>query len=406
MTTQHANATYQEIIDLHTEEDTVSVIGIHTPSTRLPIAMLSGFWRQFNKFRYNGCSLSMVPAARLPTDPLQVEFEGGAATIDPRDNLNPILFHGCHGQDMGLILNQFYETGNLSLMNASQSALSASTINSGVTGGVVRFPNTQSADITTTSSTSVEQNEQSTNRVGDVQLESLYYRALTDQTWRKSNPQSGLKIRGLHPLVYNVATTRSLGNSGVTSTNFSGDVDIGSYDGVSRTATGNNAGAPISSTPSDSAGSRRDNYAGSGDSDALVTKQVQGPQMTNTGSSPSVSFSPVYDTPLYTPSTRRLGWMDTRLRDTNTNFTVTGLNGQFANDSTRLSTRFTESYENYATVPKIYMGMLLMPRAYRVEQYFRLILTHSFSFSGFRGQSMTTEFPGDVTSAPGYFNFN
>ena len=108
MATNFATASYQEVVDLHTESKTVSVIGIHTPNTSTPVKMLGGFWKQFRKVRYLGCSLSLVPAARLPADPLQVSIGAGEPTIDPRDMLNPILFHGCHGDDMGAILDTLY----------------------------------------------------------------------------------------------------------------------------------------------------------------------------------------------------------------------------------------------------------------------------------------------------------
>ena len=40
----------------------------------------------------------MVPAATLPADPLQVSYEAGEPTIDPRDMLNPILHKPYHGE--------------------------------------------------------------------------------------------------------------------------------------------------------------------------------------------------------------------------------------------------------------------------------------------------------------------
>lgn len=106
MTTQYATASYQEIIDLHTETDKVSVIGIHTPVTQTPYDMLQPFFDAFQKYHYDGCNLVMVPAARLPADPSQVSYGAGEPPIDPRDLLNPILWHGCHGESLGSVLNQ------------------------------------------------------------------------------------------------------------------------------------------------------------------------------------------------------------------------------------------------------------------------------------------------------------
>lgn len=152
MTTQYANASYQEIVDLHTESDKVSVVGLHTPCSDTPIHMLKGFWTQFRKFKYNGCSVSLVPAAQLPADPLQVSYEAGEPTIDPRDLLNPILFHGCHGNDMGAILNNLYS--------------------SDTAGDIVDYQGSDSIDH------NILPNDAYT---GDF-YENLYYRALTDKS--------------------------------------------------------------------------------------------------------------------------------------------------------------------------------------------------------------------------------
>lgn len=94
MATQYAKASYEEIIDCHTEEGHVTAIGIHTPTGDTPRKMFSGFFEQFKKFKYLGCSIKLVPAARLPADPLQVSYEPGqviGTAVDPRDMLNPFF---------------------------------------------------------------------------------------------------------------------------------------------------------------------------------------------------------------------------------------------------------------------------------------------------------------------------
>lgn len=108
MATNYVTAKYQEIYDLGTQAGKTTILGIHTPYAGSVYNMLSGFFDQFRKYRYKGCSVSMVPAAQLPADPSQVSFEAGSLTVDPRDLLNPILFHGCHGEELNEILDAVY----------------------------------------------------------------------------------------------------------------------------------------------------------------------------------------------------------------------------------------------------------------------------------------------------------
>lgn len=61
MSTNKAYAKYQEIYDVNTVSDKVSVIGIHTPVGAKPRQMLSGFFTQFRKYMYRGCSVVATP---------------------------------------------------------------------------------------------------------------------------------------------------------------------------------------------------------------------------------------------------------------------------------------------------------------------------------------------------------
>lgn len=161
MATNFVKAKFQEIYDMGTVSGRTTILGIHTPQGDRVQKLLGGFFRQFRKFRYTGCSVSMVPAAQLPADPLQVSFEAGELTCDPRDLLNPILFHGCHGESLNAILNQY---------------LSTTQTNCSV--GETR-PTLEEA-------------------------EAGYYSALSDPSFRKYGIQSGAKVNltpKVHPLV-------------------------------------------------------------------------------------------------------------------------------------------------------------------------------------------------------------
>lgn len=368
MTTQYATASYQEIIDLHTETDRVSVIGIHTPVTRTPYDMLAGLFDTFQKYHYDGCSMTMVPAARLPADPSQVSYEAGEQPIDPRDMLNPILWHGCHGESLGSVLNQFY-SGR---------------------GGT--------SDISKLMSASIDVNNASTSQIGNAAIyESLYYKALTDNTWLKAHPQRGFRKKGLRPLVYDLSTDRQY--------------VPGLYGTLSPTVVRPSAQARSPSantgfvTPVVSGTIGTDASVGTG---AISAQGTEGLQTTYSGNAsvntPAVSF----DTNFFTSRLHGLGWLDTRVRTMNANYTTSGFDGTVNNDSALLESHYSnlEERQKINYLPRLFMGVCLLPPAYKTEQYFRVILNHRFSFKKFRGVSTRGDYVGAVGagSVPNYFN--
>lgn len=176
MATNYVTAKYQEIYDMGTQAGKTTILGIHTPDGGNVYNMLSGFFDQFRKFRYKGCSVTMVPAAQLPADPLQVSFEAGSLTCDPRDLLNPILFHGCHGESLDEILNNLYYKGSGPLDSAVHEIVESKNYS-----------------------------------------EASYYAALSDPSFRKFGIQSGAKV-SLRPMVHPLALTNPMvpSNSNIT----------------------------------------------------------------------------------------------------------------------------------------------------------------------------------------------
>ena len=176
MATNYATASYDEMYDFGTQAGKVSILGIHTPSVEAgvlnratPFQMLRGFFTQFRKFRYKGCRVSVVPAAQLPADPLQVSFEAGQPTIDPRDLLNPILFHGCHGESLAQALNSIYGD------DAAKHSFTTPSI------------------------------EQDDKDFSESLVANEYYAALSDRTWRKFGVQTPFRLPELYPLVHKVS---------------------------------------------------------------------------------------------------------------------------------------------------------------------------------------------------------
>lgn len=319
MTTQKAFASYQEIIDLHTESDKVSVIGLHTPQGDTPRKMFGGFFDQFKKFKYYGCSVSLVPAARLPADPSQVSYEGGEAIIDPRDLMNPLMFHGCHGNDMGVILNRLYALNSLDARKTDSM-----------------FFFEEDGDLS---------GDTAVSDIAGFQLEDLYYKALTDNTWKKAHPQRGFRKSGLRPLVYTMATNMQFLSDGIN-------------------ALGSHLGIP--SQPEFDIG-------GSAGAETVIG---------NFGlSSANRQF--------FTPRLTGLGWLDTRNVLTSSTYAdEVALTNDFQNVYDMIN-EANKAQVSEASLPLVYMGMILMPPAYKTEQYFRMIITHHFGFKDFRGISFS-----------------
>ena len=150
--------------------ESIPLRGVWCSQPCTPYQMLRGFFVQFRKFRYAGARVRLIPAAQLPADPLQVSFEAGQPTIDPRDLLNPILFHGCHGESLAQALNSIYGDDDA---KHSFTTPSVNTDEKAITESLVA-------------------NE--------------YYTALTDRTWRKFGVQTPAQLPFLYPLVNDVAT--------------------------------------------------------------------------------------------------------------------------------------------------------------------------------------------------------
>lgn len=338
MATQKVYASYQEIIDLHTESDRVSAIGIHTPTGSTPHKMFSGFYDQFKKYKYLGCSVTLVPAARLPVDPLGVSYEAGEPTIDPRDLLNPILWHGCHGQDIGAILNQLYSAGVVGSSNFAD-VMSTDSIDK------FDFINT-SGDIPFETLTI---------------LEKLYYKALTDNTWKKAHPQKGFKKSGLRPLIYSMATTHQImPMQGGFDADPEDIQDLGVPGSMSASVDG---------------------------SDIVFTR----------GRS--------YNQQFIANRLRGLGWMDTRNVLTNVDAVGSITPASMSEiDPNQGIAAMLDGASKRSVLPTLYMGVILLPPAYKTEQYFRMIINHRFAFAGFRGISFQNDAINE--DAPSVFNLN
>lgn len=309
MVNKYINATYQEIYDLATSPNQVTIMGIRTPSGSVPSKMLEGLWKQFKSVKYSGCDFVMRATARQPLDPLQIGTSAGTQ-MDMRDIQNPILFRGCHGESLGPILNDLI-----------------------------------GSDLHTFSGDSLDIDQEA---IADV--ENFYYQCLTDMSWKKSMPENGFAINGLHPLVYGLSANFQL----------NGDPSVQTLQSGAKLVQGN--GTPISLEVSDV-------------ESGYSTAASLGYQIESDGSGPNDASRRIFTHDLHP-----LGWIDTENRSGGT---------------------LTDPFPN-SRIPKCYMGILMLPPAYTegVRQFFRVVITHYFTFKDFRSISLD----GDYSDTPGYYD--
>lgn len=323
MATNYAHATYTEVIDLQTTADKISIIGIHTPVGRKAYARLRGFFKQFRKFKYNGIkSLVMVPAANLPVDPLGLTGVVGTTDLmDPRDTLNPILFHGCHGESLTNVLDTIYRS---SIYTDSGANVSGSADGSEVSDSAEMFDLDISSDLFE------------------------YYSKLTDSSWRKFGIQSGVKLRNLRPLVHQVVQNMPTLPAGIASSKYLANSGVFSA-GYNVEGSANDRNIPIDTPPNNVPLDPYVQYTPMGEL-TPVHQVVDGDL--------SSGFTSAYKQQ-FTNRMTRLGWLPTAI------------------------SRRGEVAARIVTTPKLFMGVMVLPPAYNIEQFFRMVITHSFSFKEF-----------------------
>lgn len=355
MTTQFASASYQEIIDLKTTSNNVSIIGLHTPTSMEPYKFLNGFFQQFKRYRYNGMSMALVPAARLPNDISQVGYGAGEAPVDARDILNPVLFHGCHGNAMGTILDGF--------LNGP--------------GGGNSFD-----DLKFSPSTEFHTLGSGNGAAFQRMYEKLYYRALTDNTWLKANPQAGFRKRGMRPLVYDLSTNHPIGMLPQGHVTIQPNVASGPISTLPKTA--GQFGDRGSST------AQNNTYNNIAETGQIGMLDIQDATSSAAG---AIKYTPAFRGNAYfTSRLHPLGWIDTTLRVSAADDTGTTPFSGLVPTDTEINSALAYFGEQVNQLPLLYMGMIMLPPAYKANQYMRLILNHSFSFKGFRGTSTAADY--------------
>lgn len=158
-----------ETYDLKTTPNAMSVLCVHTPDARILKNSYPGLHMNYRFFRFDSCDVKIACASMLPADPLQVGTDSG--DIAPEDLFNPILYKAVSTEGMSNL-----EKRLTAMMN-------------GDIGG--NDIDGQSLD----GSTSFFAN-------GGTDFQRYYALLSNPQGWKMANPQAGLRMDGLYPLVY------------------------------------------------------------------------------------------------------------------------------------------------------------------------------------------------------------
>lgn len=185
----------RETYDLHTVKDKMTVIGIHTPKPDIIKANFPGLLMQCKAYRPVSADVKVACASVLPLDPQGVGLAEG--DVAPEDVFNPILYKACSNLGMSQIearINMMCGAGHGGTTGADVAGNSASVDVDTVTNLEDEFP--------------------------------VYYGFLSNSHgWKHANPQSGLAMKGLKPLVYeilyNVADQKERSADGTTNGNYS-----------------------------------------------------------------------------------------------------------------------------------------------------------------------------------------
>lgn len=161
----------RETYDLHTVKGKMSVIGIHTPHPDIIKANFPGLLMQCKMYRPVSADVRVACASVLPLDPQGVGLAEG--DVSPEDVFNPILYKACSNFGMSQI-------------EARICALQA-------TAGGSRDVRGKTADVDVDTLTNLSDEF------------SIYYGMLSNaHGFRHANPQSGLEMNNLRPLVYEI----------------------------------------------------------------------------------------------------------------------------------------------------------------------------------------------------------
>lgn len=289
----------RETYDLHTVRNKMSVIGIHTPGSKIIKRNYPGLLMQCKSYRPASCDVKIACASMLPVDPQGVGLTEG--DVAPEDLFNPILYKAVSNVSMSQI-EMYINQANQGNWLAKGDSVDAN------------YDGLTSDDF------------------------NIYYGLLSNtHEWKHANPQSGLEMHGLFPLVYETLST--IGDVGIA---------VGSSDAAQ--------GAPSTTVYGISPDGSRQN---------LYNQSFRG----NGKRMPFINCT----TPL-------ANTVDTGIANANAGFpsdTGQPLNVQVG-----------------VPAPKIYCGLIIVPPSRLHQLFYRMVVEWTLEFSGIRPLSEIANFTG------------
>lgn len=158
----------RETYDLHTTKNKMTVIGIHTPKPDIIKRNYPGLLMQCRAYRPVSADVRIACASMLPLDPQGIGTADG--DVAPEDVFNPILYKAMSNKGMSQLEARInYLNGGSQSLDVDGSTASVEVDNFTSLGD--EFP--------------------------------IYYGLLSNtHDWKHANPQAGLSMSGLRPLVY------------------------------------------------------------------------------------------------------------------------------------------------------------------------------------------------------------
>lgn len=162
----------RETYDLHTTKNKMTVISIHTPLPGIIKKNFPGLLMQCKAYRPYSCDVRVACASVLPLDPQGVGTSSG--DVAPEDIFNPILYKA------------------MSNLGMSQLEARINYLNRYANVGADIVGDTAAVDVDTV--------------IPDMADDfNAYYGLLSNaHGWRHANPQAGLEMSKLRPLVYEI----------------------------------------------------------------------------------------------------------------------------------------------------------------------------------------------------------
>lgn len=162
----------RETYDLHTVQNKMTVISIHTPKPDIIKRNYPGLLMQCKMYRPVSADVRVACASVLPLDPLGVGTTEN--DVAPEDVFNPILYKAMSNKGMSQL------EARINYLSLNQASLTPDVVGS-------------QADV------EVDNTTDETDEFG------VYYGLLSDtHGWRHAHAQQGLEMKSLRPLVYDL----------------------------------------------------------------------------------------------------------------------------------------------------------------------------------------------------------